>query len=192
MPQLDTITRRFISSERTRYQIRNTPARLRAVPSLAVAAIAKRFHVPVMLSELRATLTRADGTVLNLGVVSRRVVTTAGVNYLASTFLNTGEPENFNYHASGTGTGAEAVGDTALGTDSGVARATGTQTNPSANIYKTVGTQTYASTLAITEHGVFSASSAGTLLDRSVFTAINVVSGDSITFTYQFTITAGG
>jgi hypothetical protein len=34
--------------------------------------------------------------------------------------------------------------------------------------------------------------SQGTLLDRSVFTAINVVSADSIQFTYSLTLSSGG
>jgi hypothetical protein len=48
-------------------------------------------------------------------------------------------------------------------------------------------------TLAITEHGLFSAAS-GTdeLMDRTLFSAINVVSGDTITPTYNLTCTAGG
>lgn len=182
----------FMPSERTRYQVRNTRAKFRAMPLMAVAALAKLWHVPVLLSELRLTLTRADGSVQDYGVVSRRVVTTAGVTFLATAFLNTVEPEVINYHASGTGATAENITDTAMGTDSGVARATGTQTNPSAGVYKSVGTQTYAGTLAITEHGIFSASTSGTLWDRSVFSAVNVVSGDSITFSYSLTLTAGG
>lgn len=142
-------------------------------------------------SELSAVVYRADGSVLDLGVISRRVVTTAGVNYLASCFLNTNEPESFNFHGCGTGAVAEAVGDTTLGAQVGT-RSTGTQSNPSANVYQTVGTISFSGANAITEHGVFSASTVGTLLDRSVFTAINVVNGDSIVFTYQLTITAGG
>lgn len=189
---LSSTARRFMPSERTYYRLRNTPAHLRAAPMRALASIARRVGVAMMTSELRAMLTRADGSVLDLGVISRRYVTTAGVNYLAATFLNTGEPENFNYHACGTGATAENITDTAMGTDSGVARVSGTQTNPSSNIYQTVATMAFVSTKAITEHGIFSASTAGTLLDRSVFSAVNVISGDSITFTYALTLTAGG
>jgi hypothetical protein len=38
--------------------------------------------------------------------------------------------------------------------------------------------------LAITEAGLFDATSAGNMLIRSVFSAVNVVSGDSIAFTF--------
>jgi len=54
-----------------------------------------------------------------------------------------------------------------------------------------VGTISYTTTKAITEHGLFNAATAGTLLDRTVFTVINVVSGDSIQFTYELECAAG-
>lgn len=136
---------------------------------------------------LYASLITKDGDVKHYGLVSTKVVTTAGVNYMRDDFNNnTGLADitNFNFHDSGTGTGAEAVGDTALGTAAGPARVTGTQSAPATKQYRTVGTITYTSTLAITEHGIFSASSSGTLWDRSVFGAINVNNGDSIQFTY--------
>lgn len=193
MPQaLERTLRRYLPNERMRYHIRNTPAHVRGLPVVAMRAFSKITGVPTLASTLSIKLNRADGTVLDLGIVSRRVVTTAGVNFLATCFINTAEPETFNYHASGTGVTAENITDTAMGTDSGVSRVTGTQSNSSSNVYQTVGTMAYVSTKAITEHGVFSASTAGTLWDRSVFSAVNVISGDSITFTYQLTLTAGG
>ena len=145
-------------------------------------------------SNLKAVITRANGKVEEFDLGSG-LVTNAGVAYLADDFagaIGSADATNFNYHASGTGTTAAAVGDTALQTDSGVARVAGTQTNPSNPVYRTVATMAYTSTLAITEWGLFSASTSGTLWDRKVFTAINVVNGDSIQFTYDLTITAGG
>lgn len=144
------------------------------------------------VGRLFATKILPDGTRQSLGLISTKVVTTAGVNFIVDAFQNLVEVENMKYHDCGTGVGAEAVGDTALGTPYGGARTSGTTAEgSSANIYQTVGTINFTSTLAITEHGVFSAASAGTLLDRSVFTAINVVSGDAIEFTYELTVPAG-
>lgn len=143
------------------------------------------------VGRLYVTKISPDGSREELGLVSTKVVTTAGVNYIVDAFQNTTEVENFKYHGSGTGTTAEASGDTALVTEVAT-RATGTTTEgASANIYRTVGTINYTGTHAITEHGVFSASSSGTLLDRSVFSAINVTNGDSIQFTYDLTFPAG-
>lgn len=173
------------------YQIRNWKAWLRAL----LYGIWNGDGLVSYTGELRATVRRADGSVEDLGVLSRRVVTTAGVNYMRDDFnAATGSADitNFNYHACGTGTTAEAIGDTALVTDSGVARVAGTQSAPASKQYRSVATMSFTSTLAITEHGLFSASTAGTLWDRSVFTAINVVSGDSIQFTYTLTINDGG
>lgn len=141
---------------------------------------------------LSATVIRANGSVEELGVLSRRLVTDAGVGFLVDAFQNLTEIENFNFHDCGTGVGAEAVGNTTLGTPFGGSRVSGTQTEPAANQYRTTATIPFTGTLAITEHGLFSASSSGTLWDRSVFSAINVVNGDSIQFQYTLTVNSGG
>jgi hypothetical protein len=139
---------------------------------------------------LFATLIR-DGERHDLGLVCTKVVTDAGVAAIVDAFQNTFEVENFKFHGSGTGTTAEGASQTALVTEVET-RATGSTTEgASANIYRTVGTISYTATRAITEHGIFSASSAGTMLDRSLFSAINVINGDSIEFTYDLTFPAG-
>lgn len=144
------------------------------------------------------------GQVTNYGVLSTRVVTTAGANAIVDAFQNTFEVENFHFHAFGTGTNAEAVGDTALQTEETTqyavdnTRPTGSQTEgASANIFRTVGTYSPDSggTRAITEHGILSqaATGGGILLDRSVFAAVNLVAGaDSLQATYDFTVNTGG
>lgn len=150
--------------------------------------------IPTMTSELRATLIKADGTVIDYGLIGCRVVTTAFVNFMVDQLqAETTEWGDFKFHDSGVGVTAEAVGDTDIETTDGEARATGTQAEgASANIYQSVGTISYTTTKAITEHGLFSKATGTTLLDRTVFTAINVVNGDSIQFTYEFTVSAGG
>jgi hypothetical protein len=47
---------------------------------------------------------------------------------------------------------------------------------------------------AVTEHGVFDQASnaGGVMLDRSVFSAVNLASGDSLQSTYELTCTSGG
>ena len=178
--------------------LRNLPHRLRALPALWIG----RFFGPLcgmvrLEAALRAKATHPDGSVIDYGIVSQRIVTTAGVNFLVDAFQNLTEMELFKYHASGTGVGAEDVGDVALGAESTTItdRATGSQTEgASANIYKTVGTQTYTGSAAITEHGLLSSGTegSGTLWDRSVFSAVNVVNGSAIEWTYELTATAGG
>jgi hypothetical protein len=174
--------------------------RLPDLPRLAVALCARAMGVPVVISVLRARVRTAAGEWIDYGVLSTRVVTTAGVGFLVDAWQNSVELENMKYHGVGTGTNAEGSGDTALQTESTTAidpnstRATGSTTEgASANIFRSVGTVTFDDTAAITEHGLFSqaATGGGVLWDRSVFSAINVVSGDSIQFTYDVTFTAG-
>jgi len=146
-------------------------------------------------STLRLRVFRRGGEVEDLGVVSRKCVTTAFVNLLVDALKDTTglNFDQFKYHDSGTGTGDEAVGNTGLGTPCAEARDTGTQTEgATANIYKSVATHTYADAFAITEHGLFNVSTVGVLMDRSKFAAVNVVSGDKIEFSYTLSCTAGG
>ncbi len=118
---------------------------------------------------------------------------------MASVFTDVGEnlttdlwdgtisaPANW-YVAQGTGVGGAAKGDTALGTETAETRVTTTDTQPSADQNQHVGTITATGTRAITEMGLFDASTSGNMPVRADFTAINVVSGDKIEFTVQIT-----
>lgn len=166
--------------------------------------LARLFSLPTYYGTLSLAVLKADGTIIPYGLASLRVVTTAGVNFIVDAFQNTTELENLKFHGFGTNNTAEAAGDTALGTEETTqynpdnTRPTGTTTEgASANIYRTVATYTPDSggTRAIVEHGVFSqaATGGGTLLDRSVFSVINVTggSGDAIQATYELTLPSG-
>lgn len=156
---------------------------------------ARRWLAAHGLGALLFVLLLLFGGLFSVPGIAVGLVTTAGVNYMATDFTSAlASPRigAFQYHDCGTGTTAAAIGDTALQTPAGTARVAGTASNPSANIYKSVATISYTSSLAITEWGIFSASTSGTLWDHRVFSAINVNSGDSIQFTYQLTIAAGG
>lgn len=148
----------------------------------------------VMRSALSARVFRVDGSMEDLGVIAKRLVTNAFVQFVVDQLqTETSAFGDFKYHDSGIGVVAENVTDTGLGTPCGDARDAGTQIEgATANIYKTVATHTYDEALAITEHGVFNASADGVLMDRSVFGAINVGNGDKIEFTYEITLNSGG
>jgi hypothetical protein len=139
------------------------------------------------------------------GRVSDKVVTNAGVDHIVSDFAGgSGEVSNFHFHGLGTDATAEAAADTGLIAEltteynPNSTRATGTQvanTAPTPDTFTTVGTNTLDSgTPVLREHGIFSASSVGTLLDRSVFAAItlNGGNGDGLQATYTLTLTSGG
>lgn len=135
-----------------------------------------------------------DPRVLSL-VLPAGLVTQAGANYLAADMAGgSSDISSMNYHDSGTGTVAATSTDSGLGTQAGpTTRATGTQSNPATNQYKSIGTISYTTSLAITEWGLFSqAAQGGTMWDRRVFSAVNVVNGDSIQFSYTLTMTGGG
>jgi hypothetical protein len=118
------------------------------------------------------------------------VFTNAGAAIVTNRMIQAGTaPKNIGW---GIGTTAAAVGDTALVTESAPTtsggRTVGTEsrttvTNTNDN-YQVAGTVTAGGTLAITEAGLFDAVSAGNMLIRSVFTAVNVLVGDAIAFTF--------
>jgi len=177
---------------------------LRAVPALvAYRFLGQIFGLVYIESALYIQVRHADGTITDYGCVGRRVVTDAGVAFIVDAFQNLVELENLKYHGFGTGTTAEAANQTALVTEftteyvSNNNRPTGTTTEgATGNIYRTVATFTPDSggTLAVTEHAVFdqAANSGGTMLDRTKFAAINLVTpNDSIVATYELTLTSG-
>lgn len=151
-------------------------------------------ELSIATSELSLKHFKADGTVVDYGIVSRKRVTNAFVAFMVEALANGtaySTFQNFKYHDSGTGNTAEANTQTALVTPWGGSRTTGTQVNGgsgTAVTYTSVATTAYNNTFAIVEHGLFQASTTGTMMDRSVFTAVNVVNGDSIQFTYVLTV----
>ncbi len=167
---------------------------------LAMRLLGKVFGVIVIESALYLKVLRGDGQWVDYGCVGTRVVTDVGVGFIVDAFQNLVELENMKYHGFGTGTTAESAAQTALVTEltteyaTDSTRPTGTTTEgATANIYRTVATLSPDSgTPAITEHGVFSASSSGVLLDRTKFSAINLTGGsDSLQATYELTLTSG-
>ena len=120
------------------------------------------------------------------------LVTNVGFAGAASRINGADAEAAFTYLAVGIGTTGAAVGDTTLESeivDSGLERAAGsasrvttTETDDTAQLVKT---WTVSGTKAVTEAGVLNAASVGVLLARQVFSAINVVSGDSLQLTYK-------
>lgn len=119
------------------------------------------------------------------------VVTTVGKEFMAS-FLRSAALAASTFTAKyigvGTGTGAEAVGDTALGTE--LARHTGTVSYTSGGIFNVTATfPTGVAVGAVIEFGLFSTATAGTLLSRNVkAAAYNVTATDFIVVNYAMTL----
>lgn len=193
---------RGLSDEVNTWRAANWPHLLRGLRKIVPA---RAFKIPHFYGALWLELHRGDDALVDYGLASLRVVTTAGVKYICDD-LNAGgtEVSNLKFHGFGTGVTAEAVGDTALVTELTTqyavdsTRPTGSQASATVSTnatYTTVATLSPDSggTIAITEHGIFSASSAGTLLDRSLFSAVNLVAAsDSLQATYVLTANSGG
>ena len=187
-----------ISKEVALWRLRNIPNLWRGIRRLALARL---FRLPHFTGQLSLTVIRGNGQVVDLGLVSLQLVTTAGVNFIRDSFLNTKELENLKFHGFGTGTNAEATGDTALQTElttqyaTDNTRPTGSQVSGGTGAYQTVATLSPDANVTIAEHGIFdqAANGGGSLLDRSQFTGVALVGGaDSLQATYTISFVAGG
>jgi len=172
-----------------RWKVANFPKLLKGW-RIIVATI---FNIPTFYGRLYITLRKADGKLVEYGLASVRVVTTAFVEYMVDQLqTETSAWGDFKFHDSGVGVTGALVGNTDIETTDGESRVTGTQAENASTIYESVGTIAYSTTKAITEHGLFNIVTGGVLLDRHTFSAINVENGDSIEFTYRLTCVAGG
>jgi len=113
------------------------------------------------------------------------LVVTAGKAYVADRMKNNSTV--MSHMAVGSGTTAAAAGNTALGTELG--RVSLTSTTVSSNVVTYVATFAAGTgTGAVTEAGILTASSGGTMLCRTVFSVVNKGSADSMTITWTVTV----
>jgi len=114
------------------------------------------------------------------------LVVTAGKGFVASR-MKDATTTAMTHMAIGTGSTAAAASNTALGSQS--ARTTLTSTTVSGADVTYVDTfPAGTGTGAITEAGLFNASSSGTMLCRTVFSVVNKGASDSMTITWTVTV----
>jgi len=114
------------------------------------------------------------------------LVVTAGKGFVASR-MKDATTTAMTHMAIGTGSTAAAASNTALGSQS--ARTTLTSTTVSGADVTYVDTfPAGTGTGAITEAGLFNASSSGTMLCRTVFQVVNKGASDSMTITWTVTV----
>jgi hypothetical protein len=143
----------------------------------------------IATGELKIVVTAPDGTVKHEQEVKNLVVTT-GLGYIASRMKDT-TATAMSHMAIGTGSTAAAAGNTTLGTESARVALTSTTVTAAAVAYvATFPAGTPASLTAITEAGLFNASSAGTMLCRTVFSVVNKDAGDTMSITWTVTMAA--
>jgi hypothetical protein len=134
---------------------------------------------------LRVVLTGADGKVKEEHDFKNLVVT-VGKNFVASRMVGTAS-NVMSHMAIGSSSTAAAAGDTTLGTELGrVALASATATTNVVTYTATFPAGT--GTGAIVEAGIFNASSAGTMLCRTVFAVVNKGVDDAMSITWTVTI----
>jgi hypothetical protein len=134
---------------------------------------------------LRIVVTDKDGNIKEDREITNLVVT-LGKNFVASRMV--GVASNVMSHmAIGSGVTAAAIGDTALQTELGrVSLGSSTATTNVASYTATFPAGT--GTGSITEAGILNASSAGTLLCRTVFGVVTKSATDALSISWNITI----
>ena len=114
------------------------------------------------------------------------LVVTAGKGYVASR-MKDATTSAMSHMGIGTGSTEAAASNTALGNQSTRVALSSTQVSSNEVTY----TATFGAgsgTGAITEAGIFNASSSGTMLCRTVFSVVNKGASDSMTITWTVTV----
>lgn len=115
------------------------------------------------------------------------LITTNGQNGIADQLLASPTITKPTHMGIGTGTTAPAVGNTALVTEVGTRQSlTKTRSNNVVTNVATFGAG--VGTGAITEAGIFTAATAGTMYSRITFSPINKGANDTLELTWTYTI----
>lgn len=137
--------------------------------------------VNVVVSDLNGKV-KQDFTVSNL-------VVDTGLDHIAKALEANPAPTAMSHMAVGTGTTAAAAADTTLETEAAGGRVTLTSTTATDNSVAYVASYgAGVATAALTEAAILNASSAGTMLCRTVFPVINKGAADTMTVTWTVTI----
>lgn len=137
---------------------------------------------------LSVVLRDAAGKVKQSQDIPNLVVNT-GLAFIAGRMKDTTDAA-MSHMAVGSGTTAAAAGNTALETQIG-SRVSLTSTTVTANATAYVATFAAGTgTGAITEAGIFNASTAGTMLCRTVFSVVNKGVDDTLQITWTITLNA--
>lgn len=155
------------------------------------AALSRRLSfsdgVPVGTANVLVEVFGADGILKETREVHNLVVT-AGKNHIADQLSSSPGGAAMGWMEVGTGATAAAAGDTALQT--ALDRNALTSRTDATNVVTYVGDWAAgdATNSAISEAGIFNASSGGTMLARATFTAINKGASDTLKITWTVTI----
>ena len=122
----------------------------------------------------------------------KNLVVNVGLAYIISRMVGTAKSV-MSHMAVGSGSAAVAAGDTTLGSQLGSRVALDSTTISGTNNEKVVYVTTFgagAGTGAITEAGIFNASTSGDMLCRTVFSVVNKAAEDTMVITWTITLAA--
>jgi hypothetical protein len=122
----------------------------------------------------------------------KNLVVNTGLAHITSRLLGTSS-NVMSHMALGSGTTAAAAGNTALESQLGSRDALTSSTQSGTNNESIVYVATFSAgeaTGAVTEAGIFNASTSGTMLCRTVFSVVNKAAGDTLQVTWTVTFSA--
>ena len=136
--------------------------------------------------EVSIVLNREDGSVENIDI--NNLVVSSGLNFIVSRMKDT-TLGAMSHMELGTGTTAAANGNETLEAAISGGRVSLTSTSVSGNQITYVASfPAGTGTGAVTEAGIFNASSSGVMACRTVFPVVNKQAGDSMTVTWTVTV----
>jgi len=132
-----------------------------------------------------------NGQIKDQREVENLIVNT-GLAYIASRMVGTAK-NVMSHMAVGSGTTAAAAGNTGLEAGLGSRKSLDSTTIAGSNNEQVVYVATFAAgegTGAVTEAGIFNASTSGDMLCRTVFSVVNKAASDSMVITWTITLSA--
>ena len=146
------------------------------------------YPIEILPIKGQLTISHFRGPNLIYQESSKQTITTVGKNWIVDKLQDLpASTAQVKWHQSGINATAATSSDTDLGSAI-YSRTSGSRTEgASANIYRSVATISYTGTRTVTEWGIFTTSSSGTMISRKTFSR-SVVNGDSIQFTWDLTV----
>ena len=128
-----------------------------------------------------------DGNIKDERLIENLIVDT-GLNFICDRMKD--DETAMTHMARGSGSTAAAAGDTTLGSQLGSREALDSSTVTNNQIVYVASFEAGDATGAVTEAGIFNASSGGTMLCRTVFSVVNKAADDTLTVNWTITLTA--
>ena len=137
--------------------------------------------------EVALVLRDKNGNVKDERTIKNLIVDT-GLNFICDRMKD--DETAMTHMALGSGSTAAAAGDTSLGSQLGSREVLDSSTVTNNQIVYVSSFEAGDATGAVTEAGIFNASSGGDMLCRTVFSVVNKGASDSMSITWTITLTA--